>query len=82
MFDGPYSLTVSGNRVDDTLLEWADAGSRSARPSSRYFLDNRLNLNLGYTYSDIKIDNIQANALDDAVPGDFYLQTGPGAELR
>jgi outer membrane protein insertion porin family len=75
MFDGPYSLTVSANRIDDTLLEWAERRVSVGATVGRYFLDNRLNLNLGYTYSDIKIDNVQSNAPDDAIPGDFYLQT-------
>lgn len=75
IFDGPYSLTVSASRLDDTLYEWSERRIALGATVGRYFLHNRLNLNLGYTYSDIKITNIASNAPDDALPGDYYLNT-------
>ncbi len=75
IFDGPYSLTVEGSRADDSLLSWSERRTSAGVNIGRYFLDNRLSLNLGYTYTDYKITNIQSNAPDDAMSENAYLQS-------
>jgi outer membrane protein insertion porin family len=75
VLDGPYSLSVSGSRVDSSLREWTERRITTTATVGRYFLNNRLNLNLGYSYTDLKVKDIQTNAPSDALPGYYYLNT-------
>jgi outer membrane protein insertion porin family len=75
LLDGPYSLSVTGSRVDESLREWTERRIAGAATVGRYFLNNRLNLNVGYSYTDLKVNDVQANAPDDALSGHYFLNT-------
>ncbi|MBA3709115.1 MAG: outer membrane protein assembly factor BamA [Planctomycetes bacterium] len=75
VLDGPYSLSTTGSRSDNTLREWTERRISGSGTVGRNFLNNRLNLNLSYTYTDLKIRTVEATAPDDAVEGYYYLNT-------
>ncbi|MBA2480090.1 MAG: outer membrane protein assembly factor BamA [Planctomycetes bacterium] len=75
VMDGPYSLSTTASRSDSTLREWAERRITGSGTVGRNFLKNRLNINLGYSYTDLKITNLQITAPDDALAGKYYLNT-------
>jgi len=75
LFDGPYTFEMRASRENSTLNSWAERRIDLGSTVGRNFLDNHLNLSVGYLYSDIKIDEVALDAPDDAVSGDYYLQT-------
>jgi len=77
LFDGPYSLSVSFNRSDSSRLDWDERRTASSVGVGRTFLDNDLRLNLTYTYSDLRIGDVDDDAPDDAIgaEGDYFLNT-------
>ncbi|MBA3684072.1 MAG: outer membrane protein assembly factor BamA [Planctomycetes bacterium] len=77
LLDGPYSLSVSFNRSDSSRLDWDELRTSPSVSIGRSFLDGDLKLNLGYTYTDLQIDEVDDDATDDALvgEGDYYLNT-------
>ena len=77
LWDGPYSLSTSFNRSDSSRLDWDERRTATSVGVGRAFLDNDLRLNLTYTYTDLRIDDIDDDAPNDALlgEGDYYLNT-------
>ena len=77
LWDGPYSLSVAFNRSDSSRLDWDERRTASSVGVGRAFLDNDLRLNLTYTYTDLRIGDVDQDAPDDALDGegDYFLNT-------
>jgi outer membrane protein insertion porin family len=73
--DGPYSNAVSFSLSDSTQRAWDEVRVTTGDTVGRNFLLNDLRVTLPYSYSDIRIREVQADAPDDAVPGKHYVNT-------
>jgi outer membrane protein assembly complex protein YaeT len=69
IFDGPYSLLTAANRSDSRVRDWEEVRLNGSVGIGRSFLKNDLKLNVTYSYTDLKIDDVQADAPDDAING-------------
>ncbi|MFM2090541.1 MAG: hypothetical protein RLZZ127_1030 [Planctomycetota bacterium] len=67
LFDGPYTSSVSGFRSQSSSRDWDERRQGGSSILGRRFLDNDLRLTLGYRYTDLKIDDIDDDAPDDAL---------------
>jgi outer membrane protein insertion porin family len=67
LLDGPFTSTVSGFRSLSSVRDWDERRQGGSAVLGRRFLDNDLRLTLGYRYTDLKIDDIDDDAPDDAL---------------
>lgn len=77
VFDGPYSLSTSVNRTDSSTRDWDERRFSGSVAVGRNFLDNDLKLGVSYSYTDLKIDDVDIDAADDALDGEgnYHLNT-------
>lgn len=75
LYDGPYGLSVTGFRTDNTSLEWRELKLGISPTVSRYFLRDDLSVGLIYGYSDMNVSDVQLNAPDDVIEGKYYWNT-------
>lgn len=77
VYDGPYSLMTAANRSDSSVRDWDEVRMNGSVGVGRSFLMNDLKLNLTYTYTDLKISDVQDDAPDDALggAGHYFLNT-------
>lgn len=77
LLDGPYLVGATFQRSDSSQLDWDELRLASTARVGRNFLDNDLRIRLDYTYTDLEIDDVDADASEDALDGagDFWLNT-------
>jgi outer membrane protein insertion porin family len=69
LMDSPYLFGMSFQRSDSSQLDWDEIRLATTARFGRNFLDNDLRLGLSYTYTDLKIEDIDADASNDALDG-------------
>ncbi len=80
IYDGPYELSVTGYRSENSSFEWEEIRLGGNLGVARNFLRNDLKIGLNYGYTDLRIDNIDSNASDDVTDGKrFFNQVGISA---
>ncbi len=77
LLDGPYSLSLAYNLSDSSRLDWDEKRSTPSVSIGRAFFDGDLKLNLGYSYTDLRISSVDDDATNDALvgSGSYYLNT-------
>ncbi len=75
LYDGPYSLSTTGFRTDNSSLEWRERRHGGASTVGRFFLRDDLSAALTYGYSAMSVNEILLTAPDDVVEGDYYWNT-------
>ncbi len=75
LLDGPYEMSVTGYRSNNSIYEWGDQRLGGSVSFGRRFLRNDLALGLSLGYFDTEISNVKANANNEALDADgrgFY----------
>jgi len=67
VWDGPWILGARFSRTDSSIQDWDERRISSTGSFGRNFLGNDLRIEASYTYSDITIDDVAADAPDDAL---------------
>ena len=70
LMDGPYLFGTSIRRTDSSSLDWDERRITPSAFLGRNFLDNDLRLRLRYEYTDLKVDDLDGDASDDALAGE------------
>lgn len=64
--DGPYLVTTAFRRTESSVLDWDERRLVPALTFGRNFLDNDLRIRLSYSYTDLKVDDVDDDSNDDA----------------
>ena len=85
LMDSDYQLATIFVRKDSSALDWDERRLTSTVRLGRNFLDNDLSLRAEYSYIDLKIDDIDADANNDALAANekyFINQLGLSQEYN
>ncbi|MFW5750042.1 MAG: BamA/OMP85 family outer membrane protein [Planctomycetota bacterium] len=75
VMDSDYTLALGFARNESDYLDWDQVRHTSSITVGRRFLDNDLKLSASYRYTDLKIDDIDDDATDDAIADSYFLNT-------
>lgn len=70
LLDGPYSLSLGFSLSDSSRLDWDEQRMTPRATVGRSFLDGDLKIDVGYAYTDLRVDEVDDDAVNDALAGE------------